>query len=155
MDIKQIKYNKYGITVWTKEMISVRMQRTPIRMQKMTIGALCWTIRMQLTPLRMLLAKVMHQVPMMDISTEAVITLVGPGFFFGLREHLMRRQRAFVADFQMCQEGPLVSKGFGAMSTENPPLQMPLGVLIHLAFTDKTFATNSTQILTAPSSCDL
>ena len=84
-----------------KEMTSVGMQCTPIRAQKMNIGLLCWTIGMQLMPLRMLLVKVMHQVPTMDVSTEAVVTLVGPGFFFHLREHLMRWLRVLGADFKM------------------------------------------------------
>ena len=98
----------------------------------------------------MLLAKVAHQIPMMDISPEAVITLVRPSFLFCLWEHLMRWLGALIADFQMRQEGPFISKGLGTVSTEDPPLQMPFGVLVDLAFIHKAHTTDSTQKFPAP-----
>ena len=91
-------------------------------------------------------AHVVQHILLMDVSSIAVITLVWFGLLLCLGLDLLRRQRALGTHFKMILKGLLISQRLCAVSTRNPSLLMPLGMLINLILGDKTFATNCTQI---------
>ena len=82
---------------------------------------------------------------LMDVSSIAVITLVWFSLLLCLGLDLLRRLRALGTHFKMILK-VLISQRLCAVSTRNPSLLMPLGMLINLILGDKTFATNCTQV---------